>query len=100
MSSSTLTVPGARHAPEVVAAEVDEHDVLGALLLVGEQVGAQAAVLGGGRAARARAGERAREHRVALDAHERLGARAHERHVAACARRTCTGDGFTARSTR
>ena len=26
------------HPPEVVAAEVDEHHVLGALLLVGEQV--------------------------------------------------------------
>ena len=35
------------HAAEVVAAQVDEHDVLGALLLVGEQVGAQAPVLGG-----------------------------------------------------
>ena len=40
-------MPGALTRPEVVAAEVDEHDVLGALLLVGEQVGAQAAVLGG-----------------------------------------------------
>ena len=71
-----------RDATDVVAAQVDQHDVLGALLLVGEQVGAQAAVLGSRGAARTRAGERTREHAVALDAHERLGARAHERHVA------------------
>ena len=35
MKSSTLTVPGDADAAEVVAAEVDQHDVLGALLLVG-----------------------------------------------------------------
>ena len=45
-------------AAEVVAAEVDEHHVLGALLLVGEQLGGDAAVLLGARAARARAGDR------------------------------------------
>ena len=71
-----------RDAAQVVAAQVHEHDVLGALLLVGEQVGAQPAVLGGRRTARTRAGERAREHGVAFDAHERLGTRADERHVA------------------
>ena len=56
--------------------------MLGALLLVGEQIGAQPTVLGRRGPARARAGERAGEHLVALDAHERLGARADERHVA------------------
>ena len=35
------------HAPQVVAPEVDEHHVLGALLLVGAQVGDEAPVLGG-----------------------------------------------------
>ena len=36
--STTLTVPGAADPAQVVAAEVDEHDVLAALLGVGEQV--------------------------------------------------------------
>ena len=47
-------------AAEVVAAEVDEHHVLGALLLVGEQLVADRAVLLERRAARAGAGDRAR----------------------------------------
>ena len=34
---STSTLPGQADAREVVAAEVDEHDVLGAVLLGGEQ---------------------------------------------------------------
>ena len=38
MNVSTSTVPYSQTRPEVVAAEVDEHHVLGALLLVGEQV--------------------------------------------------------------
>ena len=37
------------HAPEVVAAEVHEHHVLGALLLVGEQLGGDPPVLLGRR---------------------------------------------------
>ena len=61
------------HAAEVVAAEVDEHHVLGALLLVGEQVGGDLAVLVGVAAARARAGDRARRDVAAGDGHERLG---------------------------
>ena len=48
------------HAPEVVAAEVDEHHVLGPLLLVGQQLVGDPAVLVGGAAARAGAGDRAR----------------------------------------
>ena len=35
--SSTCTDPLLRHPAHIVAAEVDEHDVLGALLGVGEQ---------------------------------------------------------------
>ncbi len=77
-----MTVPGFAHTAQIVATEIDEHDVLGALLLVGEQIGAQPAVLGHVGTARTRTGERTREHLVALDTHERLGARAHERHVA------------------
>ena len=38
MNVSTSTRAVLAHAAEVVAAEVDEHHVLGALLLVGEQV--------------------------------------------------------------
>ena len=52
------------HAPEVVAAEVDEHDVLGALLLVREQVLGDRAVLLRVAAARAGAGDRARRRRA------------------------------------
>ena len=38
MNVSTSTAAVLAHAAEVVAAEVDEHHVLGALLLVGEQL--------------------------------------------------------------
>ena len=48
------------HAPEVVAPEVHEHHVLGALLLVLEQLAGDADVLLGVGAARPRAGDRAR----------------------------------------
>ena len=57
---------GARRADaaEVVAAEVDEHEVLGALLRVGEQLGGQRGVLLRRRAAPAGAGDRV-QHRAA-----------------------------------
>ena len=45
---------------EVVAPEVDEHHVLGALLGVGEELVGDPEVLGGRGAARARAGDRPR----------------------------------------
>ena len=45
-------------AADIVAAEIEQHQVLGALLLVGEQAFRVGAVLGGGRAARAGAGDR------------------------------------------
>ncbi len=61
------------HPPEVVAAEVDEHHVLGALLLVGEQVGGDLAVLVGVAAARAGAGDRARRDVAPRHRHQRLG---------------------------
>ena len=60
-------------AAEVVAAEVDEHHVLGALLLVGEQVGGDRDVGVGVGPARAGAGDRARRGGAAGDRHERLG---------------------------
>jgi hypothetical protein len=67
---------GAADPLEVVAAEVDEHDVLGALLGVGEQLVGQAHVVLGGLAARARSGDRVGDRPVAGDAHEGLGAAA------------------------
>src|SRR4051794_5077025 len=76
-----LDGPVLAHAPEVVAAEVDEHHVLGALLLVGEQLLADAAVLLERRAARARAGDRARGHAVAHHGDERLRRRADDLEV-------------------
>jgi hypothetical protein len=47
MNVSTCTEPVLAHAAEVVAPEVDEHHVLGALLLVGQQALGDARVLGG-----------------------------------------------------
>ena len=61
------------HAPEVVAAEVDEHHVLGALLLVGQQLGGDPLVLLGVGAARAGAGDRAGGDVAAGDGDQRLG---------------------------
>ena len=67
-----LDVHGAvlAHAAEVVAAEVDEHHVLGALLLVGEQLGGDRGVV---LAARAGAGDRAGGDVAAVDGQQRLG---------------------------
>ena len=59
-------------AADVVAAEVDEHDVLGALLLVPPQLLGQPLILVGRRAAAARAGNRMRLDVPAFDAHEHL----------------------------
>ena len=58
MNSTTSTVPGAADPLEVVAGEVDEHEVLGALLGVGEQLLGEAHVVLGGLAPRPRAGDR------------------------------------------
>ncbi len=64
---------GLRDAADVVAAEVDQHHVLGELLGVGEQlVGERRVGLARG-AARAGAGDRAQRHRLAFLAHQDLG---------------------------
>src|SRR5262249_17295769 len=55
-------------AADVIAAEIDEHDVLGALLRIGQQFGGEAFVLLLATAARARAGQGADRRLVALDA--------------------------------
>ena len=61
------------HAAEVVAAEVDEHHVLGALLLVGQQLLGDRLVVVDRRAARAGAGDRPRRDVAAGDRDQRLG---------------------------
>ena len=71
-----------RHASEVVAPEVDEHHVFGALLLVALQLLGEPHVLFLGAAARARAGDRMRLHQLPFDAHQHLGRRADDRAVA------------------
>ena len=71
---------GPRDAADVVAAEVDQHHVLGALLQVAEQLSLQPRVFSRVRAAAARAGQRPGLDAPALDLHELLGRSAH--HVA------------------
>ena len=73
MKRSTSTDAVLADAAEVVAAEVDEHDVLGALLLVGEQLLGDPLVVRERRAARARAGDRPRRDVAARDRQHRLG---------------------------
>ena len=82
MNSSTLTRAVLADAAEVVAAEVDEHHVLGALLGVGEQLLGDPAVLLGAGAARAGAGDRPGRHAAAGDGDQRLGAGAGDLEVA------------------
>ena len=55
---------------EVVPSQIDEHDVLGALLLVALQLFGEPEVFLVVRAARARAGDRMRFHAPSLDTHE------------------------------
>ena len=82
MNVSTSTRAVLADAAEVVAAEVDEHHVLGALLLVGQQLRGDRDVLLGVGAARARAGDRARRDAAAGDGQQRLGAGAGDLEVA------------------
>ncbi len=68
-------------AAEVVASEVDEHHVLGRLLLVRAQLLAEQRVLDVGRAARARPRDRAVVDAPARAAHEHLGRGAEDRRL-------------------
>ena len=76
MKRSTCTRAGPADAREVVAAEIDEHHVLGAVLLRGEQP------LGVAGAGRGRAGDRVQAGAAALDLDQRLGRRADQGEVA------------------
>ena len=73
----------ARHADaaEVVAPQVDQHDVLGALLVVGAQLGHEALVFGCVGAAPPRAGDRPGHDAVAVHGDQRLGRRARQAEV-------------------
>src|SRR5207249_5828359 len=64
--------PGSGDAAQVVAAEVDEHDVLGALLRIGLELLGQERVLASVRATRAGSGDRVRGEPVALHLEEQL----------------------------
>ena len=69
---------GGAHPSQVVAAQVDEHDVFCALLRVGEQFGSQPGVVLGRGAAGAGAGERVQAGPPAGHGHVRLGRTAHD----------------------
>ena len=68
-------------AADVVAAEVQQHQVLGQLLRVGQQVRGEARVLVARGAARPRAGERPDRHRAVLQPDQDLRARADQREI-------------------
>ncbi len=78
-----LDVLGAElhHPSDVVAREVDEHHVLGALLRVLDQLGLHAPVVLGRATATAGPGDRTADHPVADDLHHRLGRRADDRRL-------------------
>jgi hypothetical protein len=61
------------HPADIVAAQIQQHQMFGQFLLVGQQIGLQRVVLLGGGAARAGAGDRADRHLAAAQAHEDLG---------------------------
>ena len=68
-------------APDVVAGEVDEHHVLGALLRVLGELGGHAAVVGIGAAATAGPGDRPADDPAVEQLDHRLGRRADERRL-------------------
>ena len=80
--SVTLTRADLGDAADVVAAEVEQHQVLGAFLGIGEQLLLQRLVLVRGRAARAGAGDRPDGDGAVAHAHQDLGARADDREAA------------------
>jgi hypothetical protein len=61
-----------RHATDVVAAEIDEHQVLGPLLGIGEQLGLERPVLLGGLSARPRPGDGTHVDLPPVESHEDL----------------------------
>ena len=87
-------------AADVVAAEVEQHQVLGALLGVGEQLVGERAVVLGRRAARPGAGDRADGDLAVAHPDQDLGARADDREAAEIEDRYRKGEGLMRRSAR
>ena len=85
--------PGAGDPAQVVATEVDEHDVLGALLRIALELLGQEGVLAGVHAAGTGAGDRVGRELVALDLEQELRRRADDLERRASARRTGTDSG-------
>ncbi len=83
----------------VVAAEVDEHHVLGSLLLAAPELLGETQILLVGRAAGPRAGDGMGLDAIALDPHEHLGRGAHHA-AAALAEEEHVGRGIHAASAR
>ena len=77
----TSTEPIVDDPADIVAAEIEQHQVLGALLRVGEQALRMGAVLRRRRAARPRAGDRPDRHLAVAHPHEDLGRRADDLEV-------------------
>ena len=73
---------GARDAAEIVAREIDQHDVLGVLLRIGEQLLLQSRVLVAVAAARPRAGDRPHLRVTVREFHQRFGRGADDHAVA------------------
>src|SRR5262249_2868059 len=61
------------HPTDIVARQVDQHDVLGAVLIVGDQLSGQRFVLFWRETSTARPRDRTKGHRVPFDTDERLG---------------------------
>ena len=78
----TATVPDCRDAADVVAAEIEQHQMLRALLRIGEQCGRQRLIFGFVGAAPRRAGNRADGDVAVAHAHQNFRARADQRKAA------------------
>ena len=85
--------PRPRDPAQVVAPEVDEHHVLGALLRVALELLGEQRVLAGVGAARPGPGDRVGRQLVALDLEQQLGGGADDLERRASGRRTGTGSG-------
>ena len=98
MSSATLHRAGLGDSADVVASEIDEHDVFGALLRIVAQLLLEARVVLGGAAASPRAGDRAHLDLGRRDADQDLGRAPHDR--LGDSRWYMYGDGLITRSAR
>ncbi len=68
-----------RHAAHIVASEIEQHQMLGALLGIGHQLVRKARIVFRRCTAPARAGDGPDRHRAVAQPHQNLGARTHDR---------------------